>query len=451
MTDQTGDGLPTIGLSKLKISMPQIKTPKLAKPSINLDNMKAKIESGIESGRKASAAQMAKVAEKAENFGARIKYELQQRNLDEPDHCDDDQVVDEAAYDTGVLDNVGYQPGQAPQSEEPQQPITTTFSPESLFKKQPRQQEEYMVFGYSEPVAVAVVCQLLLLRSSAASIRAVIEPASSFTKRPSPHPQFTVPPQKIEVVTCDSLAEDGDNTLSQLVRPCACAFIVPPHSSDCVARASAIIRACLKAHVKMIVLLSTLSAGTKTLVGDWYTQIEQNLKDLVSSGSEPSIPYTIIRRGIFFDEELASAATIKSSSTFYGPLGPKAPGTRIAISDVAKTAGQIILNPLRHHNKTYSLCSRPFTMFDLSTIWTEILRRPIVYKQVQWEQAYEAALANGFKPWEITALVQQLEAQQAGDTSALLPADQRGDLEAITGCRPITIREWCESVRSMFV
>jgi len=387
---------------------------------------------------------IAKVREQVDTISTRIIKNFHENQ--DGDGSGEDGREPANSDDRGAFDNLGFD--SANQQSLQSQPAQTQ-PPLDTLPKLPRQTFEIMVFGFSEPIGVAVVCQFLLLRPNA-KVKAVIEPASTFTKRPSPHPHFAVGPDRIEVFTIDALAQEGENTLDQVVRPCDGVVIVPPHSQDCVARTSALIRACVKARVKMIILLSVLTAGTKSLVGDWYAQIENNLKSIASE-SNISTPYTILRRGIFFDDELASASTIKANSVFYGPLGARALGTRIAIVDVAKAAGSILLNPIHHHNKTYSLCSRPFCLSDLATIWTEILRRSVTYKQVEWEQAYEAALVNGFKPWEITAFVQQLEAQQRGDTAACLPVDERGDLEAITGCRPMTIREWCESVRSMFV
>src|SRR5215471_20151148 len=127
-------------------------------------------------------------------------------------------------------------------------------------------------------------------------------------------------------------------------------FVVTGHNPQMVEQQTNILEAAKKAGVKYLVRVSggraVVGPNVESVVGRGHHAIEEALK-------KSKLKWVILRPGLFMQNALAQAASIKNDSKMILPF---ANDQRVALTDVRDTGAvgaRILLDPAKHAGKTY--------------------------------------------------------------------------------------------------
>ncbi|MFJ4077154.1 uncharacterized protein YbjT (DUF2867 family) [Curtobacterium sp. PhB137] len=188
------------------------------------------------------------------------------------------------------------------------------------------------------------------------------------------------------------------------------------------------VAAAAEAGVRHVVYTSFLGAAedaTFTLGRDhWATEQAIRATDTA---------YTFLRDSFYLDfvEDL-----VGEDGVIRGPAGDGAMAA-VARADVARVATTVLQDPGAHVDRTYELTGpAAFTLAEAAAVVTEVRGRTVTYHPETLDEAYASRAQWNPEPWQADAWVSTYTAIAEG---AL--AHVSGDVERITGRRPMSLRE----------
>ncbi|MCS5486121.1 SDR family oxidoreductase [Curtobacterium flaccumfaciens pv. beticola] len=203
-------------------------------------------------------------------------------------------------------------------------------------------------------------------------------------------------------------------------------------AEDRLAQHRAFVGAAATADVQHIVYTSFAGAAadaTFTLGRDhWAT--EQAIR-------ATSMAHTFLRDSFYLDfvEDL-----VGEDGVIRGPAGDGAMAA-VARADVARVATEVLLHPSAHLDRTYDLTGPvAITLAEAAAIVSEVRGRPVSYHEETLDEAYASRAKWQPEPWQADAWVSTYTAIAEG---VLAPVS--GDVERVTGRRPMTLREVLEA------
>ncbi|MBT2502284.1 SDR family oxidoreductase [Curtobacterium sp. ISL-83] len=150
-----------------------------------------------------------------------------------------------------------------------------------------------------------------------------------------------------------------------------------------------------------------------------------------------SMAHTFLRDCFYLDfvEDL-----VGEDGVIRGPAGDGAMAA-VARADVARVATAVLRDPSAHLDRTYELTGPvAITLAEAAATVSEVRGRPVRYQPETLEEAYASRAVWNPEPWQADAWVSTYTAIAEG---AL--AHVSGDVERITGRRPMTLREVLEA------
>jgi uncharacterized protein YbjT (DUF2867 family) len=203
-------------------------------------------------------------------------------------------------------------------------------------------------------------------------------------------------------------------------------------SADRLAQHRTFIDAAADAGVRHIVYTSFLGAApdaTFTLARDHFAT-EEHIK---ASG----MAWTFLRDSFYLDLLPAYAG---ADGVIRGPAGDGVVGA-VARADVAGSAAAVLRQPAEHAGRTYELTGREaLNLTDVARTITEVTGRAASYHAETVEEAYASRASYNAPDWEVDAWVSTYTAIANGELAKLT-----GDVRALTGREPLTLREVLEA------
>ncbi|WP_253206129.1 NmrA family NAD(P)-binding protein [Curtobacterium aetherium] len=193
-----------------------------------------------------------------------------------------------------------------------------------------------------------------------------------------------------------------------------------------------VVAAAADAGVRHVVYTSFQGAAadaTFTLGRDHFWT-EQAVRDT-------SMAHTFLRDSFYLDfvEDL-----VGEDGVIRGPAGDGAMAA-VARADVARVATAVLRAPDRHLDRTYDLTGpAAITLEQAAAVVSEIRGRPVRYHRETVEEAYASRQRWEPEPWLADAWVSTYTA--IGDGAL---AKVSGDVERVTGQRPMTLRQVLEA------
>ncbi len=133
---------------------------------------------------------------------------------------------------------------------------------------------------------------------------------------------------------------------------------------------------------------SNASADSPIARRRWQTEIEAGL---LASG----LDYTLLRSNAYMQNVLALAPAIKKTGGFGSSAGKGRVGM-IDARDVAAVSAEIAASPAPHVGKTYKLTGpRLLTYADIAATLSQVLGRPISYRELSFEEDKNAMIHAG--------------------------------------------------------
>lgn len=219
-------------------------------------------------------------------------------------------------------------------------------------------------------------------------------------------------------------------------------FVVTGHNPQ-MAEQNNVLDAALTAGAKYLVRVSggraVVVADSESVVGRSHHAIEQRLRD---SG----IKWVILRPGLFMQNVLAQAASIKNDSKIVLPFAKDLPLAMTDVRDTGAVGAHILVDPAPHAGKTYEFTGALTTYGEFAGVFSQVLGRTISYVGVTPEQAAQAMQSRGMPDWLVTHLTAIAKLGAGGAFST----ERTGPIRDIAKRAPLTTRQFVEDHRALF-
>ena len=146
-----------------------------------------------------------------------------------------------------------------------------------------------------------------------------------------------------------------------------------------------------------------------------------------------SMAHTFLRDSFYLDfvEDL-----VGEDGVIRGPAGDGAMAA-VARADVARVATEVLRNPSAHLDRTYELTGpAAITLEQAAATVSEVRGRTVTYHPETLEEAYASRAQWDPEPWQADAWVSTYTAIAEGALARV-----SGDVERVTGRRPMSLRE----------
>jgi uncharacterized protein YbjT (DUF2867 family) len=221
-------------------------------------------------------------------------------------------------------------------------------------------------------------------------------------------------------------------------------FVVTGHNPQMVEQQNNVLDAALKAGAKYLVRVAggraVAVADSESVVGRGHYAIEQRLR---GSG----IKWVILRPGLFMQNVLAQAASIKNDSKLVMPYPKDFPLALTDVRDTGAVGARVLIDPAPHSGKTYEFAGATTTYGDFAEVFSQVLGRKITYVGVTVEQNEQAMRARNMPDWLVAHLVTIAKLGNAGAFST----ENTRLIRDLVKRAPLTTRQFVEDHKALFV
>jgi len=220
-------------------------------------------------------------------------------------------------------------------------------------------------------------------------------------------------------------------------------FVVTGHNPQMAEQQNNVLDAALKAGVKHLARVSgnraLAIADSGSVVGRAHHAIEQRLR---SSG----VNWVILRPGLFMQNLLAQAASIKNDSKIVLPYASDLPLAFTDVRDTGAVGARILIDPASHAGQTYEFTGALSNHGEFAEVFSHVLGRKITYVATIIGQAEQAMNARGMLDWLIAHLVTVARIAETG----ALSTEKTGPIREIVKRAPLTTRQFVEDYKALF-
>jgi NAD(P)H dehydrogenase (quinone) len=203
------------------------------------------------------------------------------------------------------------------------------------------------------------------------------------------------------------------------------------------------IDAAIEAGVKYLV---RLSAG-RAVVGPQSEVPSGRIQHVVDEKLRGSrLGWVILRPGLFMQNVLGQAATIKAESKIVMPYPADFPIAWTDVRDTGAIAARILVDPAPHAGKTYEFTGKRTTNGEFAAALSQVLGRPVAYVPVTVAQNEAALKARNMPEALVTHLVAIAKVGNAGGFST----ESTKAIEDIVKRPPLTTRQFVEAHKGAF-
>jgi NAD(P)H dehydrogenase (quinone) len=220
-------------------------------------------------------------------------------------------------------------------------------------------------------------------------------------------------------------------------------FVVTGHNPQMVEQQNNVLDAALKAGAKYLVRVgggpAVAVADSESVVGRGHHAIEERLRDC-------GIKWTILRPGLFMQNVLGQAASIKNDSKMVLPFAKDLPVALTDVRDTGAVGARILVDPAPHAGKTYEFTGALTTYEKFAEVFSQVLGRKITYVGITAEQAEQGMKSRGMPDWLVQHLVTIAKVGVAGGFSA----ENTKLIHDLVKRDPITTRQFVEDFKGLF-
>ena len=237
-------------------------------------------------------------------------------------------------------------------------------------------------------------------------------------------------------------AEMGTTELKNTLKGVDCLLIVIPAVENRAELAISTAKLAKEAGVKHQVVVSGLTADLKdTLFGGQCNQIETAVKAL-------RVTYTFLRLPFFFEFYFGFKDTIRNVGAIYAPMDPSKTFSQVSVGDIGRAAAAILVNPVKHPNKTYDIVSDCRSYREVAAVLSEVLGKTVTYNRVPYDSTKQALLGEGRPEWQVDGLIESFKLVDSG--SSIANTANVSDFILITSEQPTSLKAWVAEVKGAF-
>jgi uncharacterized protein YbjT (DUF2867 family) len=220
-------------------------------------------------------------------------------------------------------------------------------------------------------------------------------------------------------------------------------FVVTGHNPQAGDQQIGILEAARSAGVELFVKVSggraVVGPHVESVVGRGHHAVEEAMK-------RSGLAWVILRPGLFMQNTLAQATSIKSEGRMVLAYPQDLPIAFIDVRDTGAVGARILRDPDRHAGKTYEFTGSTTTLGEFAQVFSEVLGKPVAYIGISPEQAEQGMKARGMPDWLVAHMVAMA---RAGANGAFSNENTQPILE-IVGRPPLTTREFVEAYKPAF-
>jgi NAD(P)H dehydrogenase (quinone) len=221
-------------------------------------------------------------------------------------------------------------------------------------------------------------------------------------------------------------------------------FVLPAIGPQMAEQQNNVIDATLHAGAKYLVRLSAghevAKPDSQVAAGRVHYAADERLRN-------SNIGWVILRPGLFMQNVIGQAASIKSDSKIVMPYAADFPLALIDVRDSGAVAARILVDPAPHGRKTYVFTGATTNYGDFVAVFSRVLGRKIAYVPVTVEQNEAAMKARNMPDWLIAHLVGIARIGNAGGFST----ENTQPIRDIVKRDPITTKQFVEDFKALFV
>jgi NAD(P)H dehydrogenase (quinone) len=220
-------------------------------------------------------------------------------------------------------------------------------------------------------------------------------------------------------------------------------FVVTGHNPQMSEQQVNVQQAAEKAGAQYLVRVSggrvVVGPDVESVVGRGHHAIEEALK-------KSKLKWAILRPGLFMQNVLAQAASIKNDSKIVLPF---ARDQKVALTDVRDTGAigaRILTDPAKHAGKTYEYTGATTTYGEFADVLSEVLGRKITYVGASLEQAEAGMRGRQMPDWLVTHMLSIAKTGAKGG----FDNENTQPIRDLVGRPPITARQFALDYKALF-
>jgi uncharacterized protein YbjT (DUF2867 family) len=221
-------------------------------------------------------------------------------------------------------------------------------------------------------------------------------------------------------------------------------FVVTGHNPQIGEQQINIINAAKAAGVAFIVKVSggrgIVNPNSDSVVGRGHYAVEEAMK---VSG----LAWCILSPGMFMQNTLAQAASIKKDGKMVMPFAKDIPIAFIDVRDTGALGARVLREPNKHAGKIYDFTGAVSSFGKFAEDFSAVLGRSVSYIGATLEQAEQGMKARQMPDWLITHML--AIARLAIEDSFVRDLSQ--PIRDIVGRAPITTRQFVQDHKAAFV
>jgi len=231
--------------------------------------------------------------------------------------------------------------------------------------------------------------------------------------------------------------------LEKALQGVASVFVVTGHNPQMVEQQNNVLDAALQAGVKYLVRVgggrAVALADSPSVVGRSHFAIEERLR-------QSGIKWVILRPGLFMQNVLGQAASIKNDGKIVMAYPKDLPVALIDVRDTGAVGARILIDPAPHAGKVYEFTGATTNYGDFTDVFSDVLGRKITYVSVTPEQAAEAMKARGMPDWLVAHALTIARIGNSGGFST----ENTKPIRDIVKRAPLTTRQFAQDFKAAF-
>lgn len=220
-------------------------------------------------------------------------------------------------------------------------------------------------------------------------------------------------------------------------------LVVTGHNPQAGEQQISILEAAKAAGVEFFAKVSggraVVGPDVESVVGRGHHAVEEAMK---GSG----LAWVILRPGLFMQNTLAQAQSIKSEGKVVLAYPKDLPVAFIDVRDTGAVGARILRDPGKHAGKTYEFTGARSNFEEFAKVFSQVLGKPVTYVGASLEQAEQGMKARGMPEW----LVAHMVAMGRAGASGAFSNENTQPIRDIAGRPPLTLKEFVEAHKAAF-
>jgi uncharacterized protein YbjT (DUF2867 family) len=220
-------------------------------------------------------------------------------------------------------------------------------------------------------------------------------------------------------------------------------FVVTGHNPQAADQQINILEAAKAAGVEFFAKVS----GGRSVVGpDSGSVVLRGHYAVEEAMKKSGLSWCVLSPGLFMQNTLTQAASIKSDSKIVQPFAKDLPIAFIDVRDTGAVGARVMRDPAKYAGQVLSFTGVLTNYEAFAKEFSEVLGKPVAYVAVTVEQAEAAMKSRGMPDW----LVNHLAVIARAGANGAFSKEMTQPIRDMVGRAPLTTRQFVEAYKGAF-